>query len=478
MKICPKCAAENADTAKFCNECGTALEIKKTETQETVNDPEPVSETSKENISTVENVESTPVAIAETVRDGLESTTEQIEKKEEPSPKKKNHLIIGIVAVALVCIIGFIATRPRLKSLEVAYDGNAEDGVVLDSDNPAFTVTAVYTNGKKEIVPAGEWQITEPQTLVADESTEVEISYKSKKVSITIPCTSSRADHIEARYLGATEDGTTVSRQSNIEVILAYKNGQTRKLNSNNWAVSPEITILHNGVTANIKVYCFDESGKEYSSQLSIVGTEKPFECITEKYYKTASSLTVSDLLKTRKPFGNGYDYCYNNDENMLLVPKDVEWIENPLNKDGTVEDGAVYRKIAYVLTGIDAGFANYKNFAKYMLGYTPDTKEDFLKHIDDLKSYIVAANSLEPVMKRFESLKSVSGDFNYQYKDSGDFDALNSSFDFTISDVTECAEELDISEEMLGYILSMLNEYGTETTFNKNSCTCILKSY
>ena len=36
MKICPKCATENADTAKFCNECGTILEIKETKALETV----------------------------------------------------------------------------------------------------------------------------------------------------------------------------------------------------------------------------------------------------------------------------------------------------------------------------------------------------------------------------------------------------------------------------------------------------------
>ena len=478
MKICPKCATENIDTANFCDECGAPLEITDAEVSEAVNDTEPVPETPKEAVSPNENVEPTPAMVAETVTDSQEAATEQTEKKEEQSPKKKSRLIIGIVVAALICIIGFIATRPKLESLEVTYTGDTTEGIVLDNNNEGFKVTAVYSSGKKEEVPVGEWQITEPQTLVADESKEVIITYKSQKTPVTIQCTSTMPDYIEATYKGPTEEGTTISEQSNIEVTLTFKNGQTQSLTNVYWGLTPENTILKNGETSTIKVSAYDSNNKEYATLLSIVGTEKPFECITEKYYKTASSLTVSDLLKTRKPFGNGYDYCYNNDENMLLVPKDVEWIENPLNKDGTVEDGAVYRKIAYVLTGIDAGFANYKNFAKYMLGYTPDTKEDFLKHIDDLKSFIVAANSLEPVMKRFESLKSVSGDFNYQYKDSGDFDALKSSFDFTISDVTECAEELDISEEMLGYILSMLNEYGTETTFNKNSCTCVLKSY
>ena len=40
--------------------------------------------------------------------------------------------------------------------------------------------------------------------------------------------------------------------------------------------------------------------------------------------------------------------------------------------------------------------------------------------------------------------------------------------FQFKFPDLTATANELEISERMLGYILAMLQEYGTEATFEK----------
>ena len=340
MKICPKCAAENADTAKFCNECGTALEIKKTETPETVNDPEPVSETSKENISTVENVESTPVAIAETVRDGLESTTEQIEKKEEPSPKKKNHLIIGIVAVALVCIIGFIATRPRLKSLEVTYSGDLAEGVILDNHNEGFKVTAVYSNGKEEDVPAGEWQITEPQTLVADNISDVTITYKDIKEEINIECSTTVLQYLTATYNGSTYEGTEVNRNSDITVTGHYKKEGVTQEFTEGWYLDPETVTLKAGETSKVTVKINGSDGNTYSADIEITGTEKPFtnpKIEGDHYNFSAKQLVAyleSDLgygfSKDRQTkIGDSYFYRVETINNKEIQPFHLEIREN-----------------------------------------------------------------------------------------------------------------------------------------------------
>ena len=354
MKICPKCAAENADTAKFCNECGTALEIKKTETPETVNDPEPVSETSKENISTVENVESTPVALAETVRDGLESTTEQIEKKEEPSPKKKNHLIIGIVAVALVCIIGFMATRPRLKSLEITYTGDTANGVVLDNDNEGFTVIAVYSDGRKENVPQGEWQIAESKTLETDRSTNVTIGYKNINQEINIDCTSTKLQYITATYNGSTYDGTVIDRNSDITVIGHFKN-ENYTSEFDGWFLDPETVTLKEGITSKVTVAILGDDGVTYPTVLEITGTEKPFagpevegdhfNCSINQFVKYVNEKTVLTLFPIDKVFGEEYD-CYG-----IKPPNEVTEISNEdvlvlamrENQDGKLQNCVVY---------------------------------------------------------------------------------------------------------------------------------------
>lgn len=298
MKICPKCAAENRDTANFCDECGTALEIKTTETPETVNDPEPVSETSKENINTVENVESTPVAVAETVRDGLESATEQTEKKEESSPKKKKLLIIGVLTAALICIISFMATRPRLKSLEVTYTGDTTEGIVLDNNNEGFKVTAVYSNGKEEDVPAGEWKITEPQTLVADEICDIKIKYKNISQDITIECSTTKISYIKATYNGAAYEGTIINNKSDITVIAVCNSGYSFELNRNQWYLTPKEVTLIKDKPENIKLSAdFNDNGETVtiSTVISITGIENKIESIEAEYNGSTYEGTVID---------------------------------------------------------------------------------------------------------------------------------------------------------------------------------------
>ena len=195
-----------------------------------------------------------------------------------------------------------------------------------------------------------------------------------------------------------------------------------------------------------------------------------------EKYYNKVSSLKVSDLEKVH--FLSKYDYLYNNDENMPLLPEDREWIENPMNKNGTVEAGAIYRKLAFVLSGIDAGIANYRNFSNYIIGYTPDSREEFVELIPNLRSFISTEDVLGNIMTKFDSLDSISGSFDIEYNEAGEFDNRASNFDAEISDVSECADELQISEEMLGYILGVLKDYGTTVTFSGNKCTIRRNAY
>lgn len=286
MKICPKCAAENADTAKFCNECGASLEITDAEVSETVNNTEPVPETPKEDTSPVENEESTPVTIAETVTDSQESATEQTETKEEPAPKKRNRLIIGVVAAALICIIGFMATRTRLKSLEVTYTGDTANGVVLDNDNKGFTVMAVYSNGNKEIIPPGEWQIKEPQTLESDSSCNVTITYKNKHQDINVKCSTTRLQYITATYSGSCYEGTVVNNKSDITVIGTFGNGQTKEYDNTIWYLEPSTTTLKKGVDNKITVSIDFSDGPpdKMSTDLIITGLENKLESITASY--------------------------------------------------------------------------------------------------------------------------------------------------------------------------------------------------
>ena len=53
-----------------------------------------------------------------------------------------------------------------------------------------------------------------------------------------------------------------------------------------------------------------------------------------------------------------------------------------------------------------------------------------------------------------------------------------NSIYVCTIPDVKKCADELNISEEMFGYVIAALEDCGTTTKFNGNQCEIEYNDY
>lgn len=291
MKICPKCATENSDNAKFCDECGNELQIAKTETTDFTSDAGPVQDIQNEDVTLKESAEDSTIEEMTAVQ---EPEAEQTEKKEEAS-LKKSRLIIGIIAVALICIIGFITTRPRLKSLEVTYTGDTSEGVVLDDDNEGFEVTAVYSNGKKEDVPAGEWQITESQTLVADSSSDVIVTYNGIKEDVHIECSTTILQYLTATYNGSTYEGTEINSNSDITVTGHFKkDGYTQEF-SEGWYLDPETVTLKAGETSKITVKINGSNGITYSTGLEITGIENALKSIDAEYKGSTYAGTVID---------------------------------------------------------------------------------------------------------------------------------------------------------------------------------------
>lgn len=375
MKICPKCAAENNDTAKYCNECGASLEIKETETLETVNDTEPVPEIPKEDVSQAENVESTTAMVAETVKDSQEPATEQSEKKEESSPKKKNRLIIGIVAAALICIIGFMATRPKINSLKIVYNGGREAGVILDEDNTGFSVTAIYSDGKTKEIPLGEWTIKEPKTLECDTTSNVIIAYKGITSEISIPCSETKLKYITATYNGSTYEGTIISKNSKIDVVGTFGSGQTQSYDNTAWYLDPPSTTLKKGVESKIKVMMDFVDGSTMSADLVITGTEKPFtnpKIEGDHYNFSAEQLVAyleSDLgyvfsADRQTKIGDSYFYRVTSANNTENQPFHVEIREN---SDGEVNYFAFTSDNSDIMVGLNTSITLARAFGGTM---------------------------------------------------------------------------------------------------------------
>lgn len=187
---------------------------------------------------------------------------------------------------------------------------------------------------------------------------------------------------------------------------------------------------------------------------------------IAEKTYRDAITATKADLTKS-----NG-KYYY---KGIPLLTDDCEWIDNPINQNGTVNQGAVYRKIAKVLWGSDwenkRFLYSYKDIADLLLGFTPETVDDYVPLGMNASEFIVEKDQLEAIMIKFEKMNSVQGDFDFDYGKFG-------KFNIEIADLSSCAKEMQISDEMLGYIFAMLDEYGTKITFDGNYCHIEYTSY
>lgn len=177
----------------------------------------------------------------------------------------------------------------------------------------------------------------------------------------------------------------------------------------------------------------------------------------TEGAYNIATSLTKYDLTEE-----DNY-YLYND---IPLLKDDCEWINSSWNTEGTVNQGAIYRKMAYLLEGLK--YNDYTDYAEYIIGYIPQTKDDFTPYAENAKNFITINDSVQNIMKKFESLSVVNGEFDYEANTIG-------NYNITISNLSKCAKEMQISEEMLGYIIAFLNEYTDDITFDNNTCTIVL---
>lgn len=180
----------------------------------------------------------------------------------------------------------------------------------------------------------------------------------------------------------------------------------------------------------------------------------------TEEAFNEANSLTKDDLTWEINSLGEGRWFY----KGLQLLYDDCDWIESSLNKAGTVEHGALYRKMAYLVEGAKYANNGYEDWAEILVGFVPETWSEFEPYAENARTFVVQQDEFITIMKKFDSLSSVSGDFDFDYGQFG-------KFSVDIPDTAACAAELQISEEMLGYILDELTIYAPTITFSGSSC-------
>lgn len=196
--------------------------------------------------------------------------------------------------------------------------------------------------------------------------------------------------------------------------------------------------------------------GNNSNASIEIEKEPNPIINKTKLEYLT---LTHLDKYSSNLESELGGIYYY---KDIPLLSKDCDILDTY----GVVDQGAIYRKIATLLEGFNTGFNSGSQYSQYVIGDTISEKADFEPYYNKLSKFITTENSLENVMNKFKSLKSIEGDFNNNTK----------SYNFKINNLSNCAKEMNISEEMLGAILAMIDEYAPTIEFDGDSYSCKLK--
>lgn len=232
-------------------------------------------------------------------------------------------------------------------------------------------------------------------------------------------------------------------------------------LKENNVTVSDEVTkdmvytIDDSTIDFNtpgsyqISISAMDEAGNTTTETINVTVNDYP----THKAFLQATNLTFDQLSSS----GNSYSF---------------DGIHISKEEANNIEDGSIYRSIAQQIEGyFELGEEYYGNWGNNLvpLIFTKEktpTWEEYRDYLDKKILFITRKVNVGAIMSILDSLSTVDGNFEYE----------NGVFSVQIPDLTATANELEITERMLGYILAMLQEYGTESTFDKNSYSCNLK--
>ena len=252
---------------------------------------------------------------------GLDSKTETYSqgKSEEGTKKRfsRKYLFVAAIVIILFIFVLPVLTGPKLKSITATYNGDTQSGVVLDDQNPGFSVTALYTDGSTRALNPGDWSIEEINTLEADQTSKVKISYKDVSAEVLIKCSSTEVKYIKAKYNGSEYEEEIINKDSDFTVTATYGDGSTKDVDK--WYVEPKATVLKKGEKARITVYVDFSGGLTLSDEIVIEGKEKPFtnpqiegdhyNCSSEQFVKYLNSNTKFILVPTEKEYfeGDGY---------------------------------------------------------------------------------------------------------------------------------------------------------------------------
>ena len=174
---------------------------------------------------------------------------------------------------------------PAVTALEADYSGSAQRDTRITKDTKGLKVTATYSDGssrdvtkKIELQPVGEGAT---DVLMAEKTSEFEVSYGGKKAKLSIEC-ASKWKNMEVSYTGETKAGTAITPETKgLKVTATFNDGAediTKKC---------EVTPVGEGVTNVL------QADRTTEFEVSYQGKSRPLsiECST-KLEKLEASYT------------------------------------------------------------------------------------------------------------------------------------------------------------------------------------------
>ena len=150
-----------------------------------------------------------------------------------------------------------------VTGIKVEYKGDTKAGTVLDN-RADFEVTEIHKNGT-ETVNKKDWKVDEPVTLEADTTSDVTVTCGDFSETVSVTCSTSALETIEASYDGNTDEGTVLDAENaGIHVTGTYKNGSTTAINkftidepqTLEAGESSTVTISYEGLECDLTVDC------------------------------------------------------------------------------------------------------------------------------------------------------------------------------------------------------------------------------
>lgn len=206
----------------------------------------------------------------------------------KPKMSKKKKKIFGVVAAVIAIFVIYAATRPNIVSIEATYDGNTEEGVVLDESNDGIKVTGTDENG--ELYDISGWTVNEAETLEADGTSRVEIDYKDISDVLTVECSTYTIEGVDVSYEGDTEEGAVLDEYNNgITVTGITPKGKEIDLEAGEWTIENPVTLEADKTAAVTIKY----DGQEYP--LNVKCTTTRLKSISAEYDGKTEKGTVLD---------------------------------------------------------------------------------------------------------------------------------------------------------------------------------------